>query len=130
MDLNQITKNSSEDFKELNNIDLNEYFGKKDNPVRSKYGAIRTEYNGKVYPSKKQADYARMLEALKGKEIKSYIEEVAFRLPGGSIHRVDFGVINFDNTVSWVEVKGKDLPMGKLKRKQTEEIYGIKITVV
>lgn len=99
------------------------------NPV-SKYKAQRTSYNGKSYPSKKQARKAKELELLKqvGK-IKGYIEEVAFRLPGNSVHRVDFGRIELDDKVTWVETKGRDLPMGRLKRRQVEELYHIHIIV-
>ena len=96
----------------------------------SKYKAQRTSYNGKVYPSKKQAKKAEELELLKSVgKIKGYIEEVPFRLPGKSVHRVDFGVIELDNKVTWLETKGRDLPMGKLKRRQVEELFHIHIVV-
>ena len=96
-----------------------------------KYRAIPTEYRGRRYPSKKQAEKAEELDLLKlAGKIKGFIEEVSFRLPGNSRHRVDFGVIELDNTVTWIEVKGRDLQMGKLKRRQVEELYHIKIKVV
>lgn len=102
-------------------------------------------YNGRVYPSKKQATYAQQLDLLvKAGRMSFYLEEVPFRLPGGTVHRLDFieftnvftgdftndGKPDFNWNIEFVEVKGRDLPLGKLKRKQTEELYGITIKVV
>ena len=103
----------------------------------SKYHAVRTEYNGRWYPSKKQAGQAAefYLQKKVG-AIKGVLEEVPFRLPGKTrkgrpiIHRVDFGIIELDDRVIWYESKGKDLELGRLKRAQTEEIYQIKIHVI
>ncbi len=97
-------------------------------------------YNGRCYPSKWQATKAQELDLIKrAGKIKGYIEEVSFRLPGTftdrggrrrqASHRVDFGIIELDNTVTWLERKGRELPMGKLKRMQVEAIYGIRIVV-
>jgi hypothetical protein len=101
---------------------------------KNKYNVSAKEdrtYGGHLYPSKKQMKEAITLDLeRKAGKIKGYIEEVPFRLPGHSVHRIDFGIIELDNTVTWREVKGRDLPMGKLKRKQVEELYHIKIEVV
>ena len=45
-------------------------------------------------------------------------------------HYVDFMVCLPDDTFRYLEVKGRDLPMGKLKRKQVEDIYKIQIELV
>jgi hypothetical protein len=105
---------------------------------KNKYGAVRT--NG--YASKKEADYAAGLElAQKAGQIAFWLEQVPLRLPGGSKYLLDFVVFTWNKgmrsedrqgawDIEFVEVKGKDLPIGKLKRKQAEEIYGIYIEVV
>jgi hypothetical protein len=101
----------------------------------SKYKAVRTGH----YHSRKEARYAADL-ALRQKagEISFWLEQVPFRLPGDTVYRLDFAVFEkFDEfgenllwRIKWVEVKGKDLQLGKIKRKQTEEIYGIRIELV
>jgi len=105
----------------------------------SKYHAVRT--NG--YASKKEARYADELWLRqKAGEIHFWLEQVPFRLPGDQVYRLDFVVFYtlpvIDHPgemvnawmVRFIEVKGKDLSMGRLKRKQTEELYRIKIEVV
>ena len=64
------------------------------------------------------------------------LRQVPFALPGGTTYRLDFMLLFPRDTVplSWliryVEVKGKRLPMGELKMRQVEELYGIHIEVV
>lgn len=111
----------------------------------SKWKNQPTEYNGIRYDSKKEAAYARRLDAMqRSSEIVSWIRQVKFDLPGGAKHYVDFMLIETfvvfseENrpdskakpVVRFVEVKGRDLPMGKLKRQQVEELYGIEIEIV
>ncbi len=127
-----------------------EFLGHKVGPPKHKYGAERTGH----YASKKEAQYAADLELRKqAGEISFWLEQVAFLLPGTytdkrgrtkrAVHRLDFVVFKYQEygneyvrvnkdmwKIEFVEVKGRDLPMGKLKRKQTEELYGIHITVV
>jgi len=97
---------------------------------QNKYHNRKTYCQGVLYDSKKEAEKAAELELLKQAcKIKGYLTQVSFRLPGGVGHRVDFGILNLDNTVTWLEIKGRDLAMGKMKRKQVEELYHIKIKV-
>jgi hypothetical protein len=102
-------------------------------PKQNKYHVAAREdrfYAGKLYASKKEALKAQELDLrVKAGDIKGYLIQVPFRLPGGTSHRLDFAILNLDNTVTWLEVKGRDLPMGKLKRKQVEELYHITIKV-
>jgi hypothetical protein len=103
----------------------------------NKYRAQRTEYNGRVYPSKHHAEVRQQLDtAVKGGAYDNIIEEVPFRLPGKTntgrpfIHRVDFGCLKDGKVIRWIEVKGKDLELGKLKRRQVEELYKIRIEIL
>ena len=102
----------------------------------NKYHAQRT--NG--YPSKKHAQFAAELSLRqKTGEVWYWLEEVAFKLPGNTKHRVDFmvfyepeylGMKRLGEGWELVECKGRDLPLGKLKRHQVEEFYHVKIRIV
>lgn len=58
------------------------------------------------------------------------MRQVGFDLPGGARHFIDYVLFYVDGTVEFVEVKGRDLPMGKLKREQVEALYPVEIKVV
>lgn len=97
----------------------------------SKYRNVRTEYNGVKYDSKKEAEFAAQLDFhQQNGACLSWTRQVPFRLPGGVIHRVDFMVFELNGTVTLFEVKGLDLGAGKMKRKQVEELYQVRIEVV
>jgi hypothetical protein len=99
---------------------------------KNKYGANPCIANdGTRCPSRKHMQYHNdLVFAHKSGCIKLFLREVPFDLPGGVKHRVDYLIFNLDGTYQFVEVKGRDLYVGKMKRKQVEEIYGIKIEVV
>jgi len=100
-------------------------------PRPSKYHAVLTECDGIKFQSKKEARVYRELCARRhAGEIKFFLMQVPFRLAAGYTHRLDFLVIRTDGGIEYVEVKGRDLPMGKMKRKMVEEQYGIRIEVV
>ena len=60
---------------------------------------------------------------------KFFIRQASFDLPGQATHKVDYCIFMQDR-VLFIEAKGRDLPIGKLKRKQVEDIYGIQVHVV
>ena len=105
---------------------------------RSKYGAIKTEYNGRIYDSKKEAEYAARLDArVAAGEIKAWIPQVSFPLTA-SRYFADFLVINTDRTFELIDIKGYDKESGKfrdtsnskLKRKEMKKLYNIDIIVL
>lgn len=97
--------------------------------ARSKYGAVKTEYKGRVYDSRKEADYACELDLrLVAGEITGWIPQVRIPLLVG-YHQVDFLVL-YPTRVEFVEVKGRDLAMGRRKRWEVRKMYGIEIKVV
>jgi hypothetical protein len=105
--------------------------------TNNKFHSIITEAEGIKFSSKKEARVFRELQARQHmKDIKFFLMQVPFLLPGvaengkRTRHYLDFLVVRTDGQIEYVEVKGRDLPMGKLKRRQTEELYGIKIQVV
>lgn len=97
---------------------------------KHKYGATPKKVDGINFPSKLEAQVYIKLKSLQDDgKILFFIRQPPFDLPGNSIHRVDF--LTFTQTEAiFVEVKGRDLPMGKMKRRQVEAIYGIHIHVV
>lgn len=108
-------------------------------PKPSKYRAKRTEYAGVLFDSKKEAEFAQKLDLLiKAGDIDFYLRQVSFPLPGKSSHRIDF--VTFKTkaprslgqvwAIHFLEIKGRDLPMGKLKRRQVEQLFGIHVEVI
>lgn len=104
---------------------------------RSKYHAIRTEYNGITYDSKAEARFAQELDLkVKAGQIKYWLRQIPFYLPAGIVYRCDFMVVHEDPAgeqgqwVQYFDVKGMDTPVSKLKRKQVEALYPVKIQVV
>lgn len=103
---------------------------------RSKYGNLKTEYNGYVYMSKKEANYAQELDYLmKAKDLKekviSFTRQVPFQviMNGKKIckYLADFKVIYADGHEEIIDVKGVRTQMYSLKKKLVEAQYGIEI---
>jgi len=100
-------------------------------PKPSKYHNMITECDNIKFQSKKEAAiYRQICCRVHAGEIKFFLMQVPFRLAGGYTHRLDFMLIKTDGSIEYVEVKGKDLPMGKMKRKMVESEYEIRIEVV
>ncbi len=95
---------------------------------KSKYNAVKTEVDGITFPSKKEAKIYQLLKLRSG--VKFILRQIPFDLPGGYRHKLDFMVFYHDGKVEWVEAKGMDLAMGRMKRKQVEVLYGITIEVI
>ncbi len=78
----------------------------------SKYKNQRAEHDGAVYHSKKERDYAAVLDLrLKAKDIKSWRRQIPFRLSCScgefsEVYILDFEVTNNDGTLEFIEVKG------------------------
>lgn len=96
----------------------------------SKFRSVICEADDIKFRSKKERMRYLELKALqKVGEVKYFLMQVPFRLPGNTRHLLDFLVVRTDGSIEYIEVKGRDLPMGKMKRKMVEDIYKIKITV-
>ena len=84
----------------------------------NKYRAKRTG----LYASKREAEYAAELQSKKRTgELLEFLEQVPVRLPGKIKYVVDFMLIMADGTVRFVEVKGVETPVYKLKLRLLEE---------
>lgn len=97
-------------------------------PKRSKYGNKRTLYNGRTYPSQKQASRAVELDMLKrAGEIIDWFPEVTFPLAKGVSYRADAVIINLDLSITVEDTKGFRTHEYKIKAKLFHEKYGQEI---
>lgn len=107
---------------------LCELFKKK---PKNKFGAIRSSRNETTFHSRAEARYYDLLKARKlGGDLSFFLMQVPLHLPGKTKYIVDFVLFYPDGKVEFVEVKGKMTDLAKLKIKQAEELYPIKITIV
>lgn len=101
--------------------------------TNNKYGAVRTEFNGKKYDSKYEAGVAQTLELRKmTKDILDYetqykIEAWAYDEIGQPAikvsHKVDFRIHHNDGSFELVEAKGVPTEDYKWRRKFLEELW-------
>jgi hypothetical protein len=97
-------------------------------PKRNKYGAVKEEYNGRVYHSKKEANFARNLDLkIKAGIIKFWHPQKELKLiVNGALickYIIDFYVCYTDNSDAWIEVKGKETPDWRIKFKLAMALY-------
>lgn len=114
----------------------------KTNPIqdrKSKYGNIKTEYNGVVFMSKKEARYAEQLDFLKKaskdhERVVSYEMQVPYKVVVNGKHickyLADFKVLYADGHVEIVDVKGVRTNVYSIKKKLVEALHDIEIIEV
>lgn len=100
---------------------------------RNKYGAIKTEFNGKRYDSKFEAAVAQDLElqkqagAILDYETQYKVEMWAHTSDGTPAfkmsHKVDFRVHHLDGSFELLEAKGIETADYKLRRKFLEKLW-------
>ena len=106
---------------------VKEYAQKSSNKHRN----VICEADNMRFPSKKHRQHYFLLRAMQSAgEIRFFLREVPFDLIGhyenGKIvrHFVDFQLVLPDWTVRWQEVKGRDLPGGKVKNQPPDLTAG------
>jgi len=98
---------------------------------RNKYNAIRTEVDGIKFDSRKEAGrYCDLKLLQKAGDVSHMLLQVPFVLDAGIKYKLDFLVFWTDGHQSYEDVKGIDTPVSKLKRKQVEFRYPIKIELL
>lgn len=102
--------------------------GKKTN----KYGNKKTEYSGRLYDSKKEANRAAELDVLvRGGVVRNWQAQPRFHFQYGGVkicsYVADFRVEYTDGTVDIEDVKGYKTDVYKLKKKMMKAFYGIEI---
>jgi hypothetical protein len=97
--------------------------------VRSnKYSAKKVVVDGITFDSKAEAEFYGQLKLRKyAKDIRFFLRQVPFDLPGGIKYRADFMIKNNDGSIEFIDVKGIRTPTYIIKKKQVEQIYGIEI---
>ena len=91
----------------------------------NKYGAKKTEYNGSRYDSKYEAQIAQDLDLrLRTGDIKHVEKQVKIPLEAYGKHIanyfIDFVVTHNDGHLEYLEVKGLEMPVWKMKWKMLE----------
>lgn len=107
-------------------------------PKTSKYRNQRCVIDGIGFDSRLEAAYYLYLKhQRKEARIAYFHRQVPFDLPGNTKYRVDFQVVTMihrpENTeveIEYIDVKGRETPTFKLKRKQVEHLYPVKIRCV
>jgi len=105
----------------------------------SKYRNVQTEYGGRQFMSKKEAEYAMQLDYMRKAtsprdKVVEWVPQVPFQvvLNGKKICKyiADFKVTYADGRVEIVDVKGVRTDVYRLKKKLVEAQYGIQIIEV
>lgn len=97
-------------------------------PKRNKYNAEKATYNGYTYHSKKEASYAMELDwRIKAGEVKEWTRQHKLELyvNGQKIcnYFIDFRAKLTDGSVEYIEVKGFETDVWRLKWKITEATF-------
>ena len=95
---------------------------------RQKYNAKKTEYNGKLYDSKREAQHAAKLDLLiKAGEVTKYETQHIIHLEVNNKklckYIVDFKVYLSSGLIEYHEVKGYETDVYKLKIKLARILY-------
>lgn len=97
-------------------------------PKRSKYGNVKTEYNGFKYDSKAEALYAQQLDLrIRANEVESWERQVPIRMEINGMlickYIADFKALLKDGTYEWTDVKGIETDVFKLKHKLLKALH-------
>jgi hypothetical protein len=87
--------------------------------------------DGHNFPSLAEANYFKALQRMvQIGEIKFFLRQVPLHLPAGIKLVIDFVLFYADEKVRFVDVKGMETNIWKLKKKQVEALYPINIEIV
>ena len=94
----------------------------------NKYGAEPTLRDGIRFASKAEARYYDLLKARQATgEIRYFLMQVPFRLPGGTRYVCDYQIHEADGRVRYVDVKGHETDTFKVKKREVEAHFGVEI---
>lgn len=100
-------------------------------PAAHKYRAVATEVDGIRFPSKLQAQvYSTLVLLRRAGDIRYFLREVPIHLPGSVTYRVDFQVFYADGRIRYLDAKGVETQVYKIKKRQVEALYPITIEAV
>ena len=96
-----------------------------------KYRAKRTRVDEISFDSKKEANrYSELKLLRRAGDVSFFLRQPMFDLPGGVTYRADFLVVDRQGSVRIEDVKGFKTQVYKIKKKQVESLYPIKITEI
>lgn len=96
----------------------------------NKYGAVPTAVDGIRFASKREARYYEQLKARQAAgEVSYFLRQTPLHLPGGTKLVVDFLVFYPDGRAEYIDVKGRETPMFRMKRREVEHHYPVKVTL-
>lgn len=100
--------------------------------MRNKYCAVSIQTrDGIKFSSKAEHEFYQQLVWLhQAGEIKFFLRQTPFHLPGGVKYLVDFSIFENDGSVRFVDVKGFETKEFKIKKKLVEAIYPVKIEII
>lgn len=94
----------------------------------NKYHAQRTEVDGVWFASQKEARYYQdLLLAKRSGELLYFLRQVPIHIIGGIKYVCDFVEFWRNGEVRYTDAKGFRTPVYKIKKKQVEALYPIKI---
>jgi len=103
----------------------------KPEPKPNKYHNHPTTVDGIRFDSKKEARYYEQLKIRRATgEVSYWLMQVPIRLPGGTKYVVDFQVHLAAGGVEYVDVKGRETQVFRLKKREIEHHYPIRILCV
>lgn len=123
------------DFVRWSQADVDAAQGRMAGSVRKRASKLkneRVEWQGQKFDSKKELRDFKMLEEQRSLEaIRAVVRQVSMPLPGSRRRiRIDFMVVENSGLLRWFDSKGFDTAIGKLKRDQIEQAYGIKVELI
>lgn len=106
----------------------NHYIAIKEKVKKSKFNAKTTSYNGYNYMSKKEAGYAMELDyRVKAGDIKEWSRQHKFELMVEGVkicnYYIDFRATLNDGRIEYIEVKGFETDLWRVKWKITEATF-------
>ena len=97
----------------------------------SKYNAKPIEIDGIRFDSQLEGRYYQTLKLRKlANDLKYFLRQVPIHLPGKTKLVIDFVVFENDGNVRYIDTKGFMTAMAKLKIRQVEALYPIKIEII
>lgn len=100
-------------------------------PAQNKYFAIATVVDGIRFPSKREARRYEVLKQLqRAGQVLFFLRQVPLHLPGGTVYRLDFLVFWADGRITWEDAKGRATQVFKVKKREVEHHYPIRIELV
>jgi len=94
---------------------------------KGKYHNVSTNYGGHCYQSKLEAKFAQDLDwRLKSGEIKAWTRQIPIQLEVNGFkickYIMDFEIVHKDGSLEWVETKGYETEVWKIKWKLLEAL--------